>query len=101
MKIRLCPSISWIAAASSLLLAGCGGMSYTDKYPPTSPANVEVVNLGQLQRPYEIVGEYTGNPVLQNMSDWKSKIAAMGGDAVSIPETLPNGYVKLYGIKWK
>ena len=85
----------------SLALAACGGMKYTDKYPPTSPADVEVVHLSQLQRPYEIVGEYKGNPVLQDMSDWKREIAAMGGDAVSIQETLPDRYVKMYAIKWK
>ncbi len=93
--------ITFIAAAASLFLIGCGGMSYTNKYPATSATSVEVVSLGQLQRPYEIIGEYTGNPVLQNMMDWKREIAAMGGDALSLPETLPNGYVKMYAIKWK
>jgi hypothetical protein len=77
-------------------------MDYTGgKYPPTNPASIEVVTLNQLQRPYEIVGEYTGNPVLQNMMDWKKKAAAMGANAISIPETLDNRYVKLYGIRWK
>lgn len=90
-----------IAASASLFLIGCGSMSYTNKYPPTSATSVEVVSLGQLQKPYEIIGQYTGNPVLQDMLDWKREIAALGGDALSIPETLSNGYVKMYAIKWK
>ena len=86
----------------TVLLVACGGMDYSPgKYAPTNPSQIEVVSLGQLQRPYEILGEYTGNPVLQNMQEWKKKAAAMGADAVSIPETLPNGYVKIYAIKWK
>jgi hypothetical protein len=83
-------------------LCACSSMDYTGgKYPPTSPSSVEVVTLSQLHRPYEIVGEYTGNPVLQNMMDWKKKAAGMGANAISIPEMLPNRYVKLYAIRWK
>lgn len=91
-----------ILVLASLALISCGGMNYSPgKYPPSNPDRIEVVVLSQLQRPYEILGEYTGNPVLQNMQDWKQKAAAMGADAVSIPDVLPNGYVKLFAIKWK
>lgn len=83
-------------------LASCGGVNYSPgKYPPSDPNRIEVVHLGQLQRPYEILGEYTGNPVVQNMQDWKRKAAVMGADAVNIPDLQPNGYVKVYAIKWK
>jgi hypothetical protein len=90
------------AACVAVVMASCGGMNYSPgKYAPTNPDKIEVVSLEQLQRPYEILGEYTGNPVLQSMRDWKQKAAEMGADAVSIPEMLPNRYVKLYAIKWK
>ncbi|MDB6139086.1 MAG: hypothetical protein JWO94_2158 [Verrucomicrobiaceae bacterium] len=83
-------------------LPACGSVSYTDgKYAPTLPSSVEVVTLGQLQKPYEIIGEYTGNPVLQTMRDWKVKAAAMGANAITLPETKPNGYIKVYAIRWK
>jgi len=77
-------------------------MNYSPgKYPPSDPNKIEVVVLLQLQRPYEILGEYTGNPVLEDMQDWKKKAAEMGADAISVPETLPDRYVKIYAIKWK
>lgn len=84
-----------------VLLAACSEMVYTDKYPPTSARDIEVVALAQLQKPYEIIGEITGNPVLEDMNDWKSKAARMGADAISIPERQPDRYVKLYALKWK
>lgn len=71
------------------------------KYAPVPYSHVEVVSLSQLQKPYEIIGEYTGNPVLQNFKKWKQKAANLGGDAMTLPERQHNGYVKFYVIKWK
>lgn len=94
-------SLRVVALAVSVLLAACSTVAYTDKYAATDSSSVEVVTLNQLQKPYEIIGEITGNPMLENMGKWKAKAAKIGADAVSIPEQLPNGYVKLYVIKWK
>lgn len=93
--------IRFAVLSVSILLAACSTVGYTDKYAPTEASSVEVVTLSQLQKPYEIIGEITGNPVLENMGKWKTKAAQMGADAISIPAYMSNGYVKLYVIKWK
>lgn len=97
-----CDMVKLLIPVVVACLASCGGMNYSPgKYPPSNPGQIEVVSLSQLQRPYEILGEYTGNPVLQDMRHWKQQAAGMGADAISLPETLTNGYVKVYAIKWK
>jgi len=95
--------VKFILIGVFAFLVSCqGGTAYfPGKYAPVPVSTIEIVYINQLQRPYEIIGEYLGNPVLENMHDWKQEAANMGGDAMTIPHMAPNNYRKFYVIKWK
>jgi hypothetical protein len=95
--MKLCPFI-----AVAFLVSSCvGPVSYGTNYPPTSAQAVEVVHLGQLQRPYEIIGECRLDSLLHDARKAKEQAAKMGADAVSIPERKSQGLSVAYAIKWK
>lgn len=79
-----------------------GPVSYTDiAYPPTNPAQIEVIHLNQIQRPYDIIGECRGDALLQNAKHLKKMAAKLGADAISIPEVQPGGLIVSQALRWK
>ena len=81
--------------ALTCLFFGCakGAHSYTGRKPAprgsAAEANwtrVEAVNLQQLRRDYEIIGEIRADPLLHDMVWAKKQAARMGADAISISD---------------
>lgn len=85
-----------------LSIVSCTGpISYSDTvYAPTSPAQIEVVHLNQLQRPYEIIGECRGDPLFQSARDLKKMAGKLGANAISIPVS-DGQFLTSQAIRWK
>ena len=87
-----------------VLLTGCTGpVSYTDRPPASTGAvtkdwrKIEVVNLNQIRRDYDIIGECRGDAILDDAIDLKKQAAQLGADAISIPVHGGGGYIILVG----
>jgi hypothetical protein len=95
--------IKFILIGAFAFLVSCqGGTAYfPGKYAAVPVSQVEIVNINQLHKPYEIIGEYKGNPVMENMQDWRQEAANMGGDAMTIPQMGAHNYNRFFVIKWK
>jgi hypothetical protein len=93
----------YILLLLTAVVSSCvGPVSYTDTvYPPTNPAQIEVIHLNQIQRPYDIIGECRGDVVLHSAKDLKKMAAKLGADAISIPERDQRGYIIAQALKWK
>ena len=92
------------AVAFCVVITGCATVkNYSDKEyaAKSSNAHIEVVNLNNTKRDYEVIGKIDGY-LGADIETLKAKARAMGGDAISIPiENEANGRSQVLVIKWK
>lgn len=99
-------AITSVISLSTLL--GCyGPVSYTSERPISANEvlrdwdTIEVVNINQIRRDYEIIGECRGDALLSNAIDLKKQAARLGADAITIPQATVSGYLVSQAIRYK
>ena len=90
------------AVAFCAIITGCATVeNYSDKKyaAKSASAHIEVVNLNNTKRDYEVIGKIDGH-LGADIDTLKAKAREMGGDAISIPaeDGLKS---QVLVIKWK
>lgn len=85
--------------AMAMVLTGCVE-SFTVQEPlpkgavaPDAWTRIEVIDIDNINRPYEIVGFVRGDAILDNARSLKKKAARLDGDAITLPENLGGGWI--------
>jgi hypothetical protein len=93
-----------------IFLAGCSTTkTLTDKHykAKSKDSHIEVVELNQVKRPYEIIGIVNAESIL-GVNGLKNEARSIGADAITVPEMrsaqhgiISEDFLEAKALKWK